>query len=113
MEKEYQYRESLKNMTEEQKTEAVRKHDEMAKKHKEHPRVHHPGSKQQLEEVWEEQDHMPKEEFNPKTFFALHDVNGDGYLDSEEVEALLSVRNSRKIQLMENYITLFILICVQ
>ncbi|XP_074603763.1 nucleobindin-2-like isoform X2 [Brevipalpus obovatus] len=91
MEKEYQYRESLKNMTEEQKTEAIRKHDEIAKKHKEHPRIHHPGSKQQLEEVWEEQDHMPKEEFNPKTFFAIHDVNGDGYLDSEEVEALLSI----------------------
>lgn len=91
MEKEYQYRESLKNMTEEQKTEAVKKHDETVQKHKEHPRVHHPGSKQQFEEVWEEQDHMPKEEFNPKTFFALHDVNGDGYLDPEEVEALLSI----------------------
>lgn len=91
MEKEYQYRESLKNMTEDQKKVAVEKHDEMVKKHKEHPRVHHPGSKQQLEEVWAEQDHMPKEEFNPKTFFKLHDVNSDGYWDQEEVEALLSV----------------------
>uniref|UniRef100_T1KGQ0 EF-hand domain-containing protein n=1 Tax=Tetranychus urticae TaxID=32264 RepID=T1KGQ0_TETUR len=91
MEKEHRYRESLKNMTEEQKTEAVKKHSEMNQKHKEHPRVHHPGSKQQLEEVWEEQDRMPKEEFNPKTFFSLHDVNGDGYLDPEEVEALLTL----------------------
>ncbi len=34
--------------------------------------VHHPGSKQQLEEVWEEQDHMNKNDFNPKTFFVMH-----------------------------------------
>lgn len=33
--------------------------------------LHHPGSKQQLEEVWEKQDHM-EQEFNPKTFFYLH-----------------------------------------
>lgn len=33
---------------------------------------------------------MPKEEFNPRTFFALHDMNGDGVLDQEEVESLLS-----------------------
>lgn len=45
MEKEFQYQESLKNMTTEQKAEAVKKHDELTKKHKEHPRVHHPGSK--------------------------------------------------------------------
>lgn len=34
--------------------------------------LHHPGSKQQLEEVWEKQDHMENQEFNPKTFFYLH-----------------------------------------
>lgn len=90
MEKEFQYQESLKNMTAEQKADVVKKHDEQIKKHKEHPRIHHPGSKQQFEEVWEQQDHMPKEEFNPKTFFALHDLNGDGVLDQEEVESLLS-----------------------
>lgn len=66
MEKELQYRDSLKNMTDQQKQETVKKHDELQRKHREHPRVHHPGSKQQLEQVWEQQDHMPKEEFNPK-----------------------------------------------
>lgn len=34
--------------------------------------LHHPGSKQQLEEVWEKQDHLEDQEFNPKTFFYLH-----------------------------------------
>ncbi|GIY64370.1 nucleobindin-2 [Caerostris darwini] len=89
LEKEATYRESLKNMTEEQRKEAEKHHEEMLSKHKDHPKVHHPGSKPQLEQVWEDQDHMPREEFNPKTFFAMHDINGDGHLDVEEVEALL------------------------
>ncbi|XP_035218489.1 nucleobindin-2-like isoform X2 [Stegodyphus dumicola] len=89
LEKEAKYRESLRNMTEEQRKETEKHHQEMIQKHKDHPKVHHPGSKPQLEQVWEDQDHMPREEFNPRTFFAMHDVNGDGHLDVEEVEAIL------------------------
>lgn len=33
--------------------------------------LHHPGSKQQLEEVWEKQDHMDQR-FDPKAFFMMH-----------------------------------------
>lgn len=33
--------------------------------------MHHPGSKQQLEEVWEKQDHMDQQ-FDPKAFFMMH-----------------------------------------
>ncbi|XP_076328709.1 nucleobindin-2-like isoform X2 [Tachypleus tridentatus] len=91
MEKEYQYRESLKNLTESEKKEAESKHEEKKNKHKEHPRVNHPGSKPQLEQVWEEKDHMPREEFDPKVFFSMHDINGDGYLDEDEVEAILNL----------------------
>lgn len=91
MEKELQYRDSLHNMTAEQKAEAEKKHEEIRKKHQEHPKVNHPGSKQQLEQVWEEQDHMPRQEFDPKVFFQMHDINSDGFLDQEEVEAILSV----------------------
>lgn len=40
--------------------------------HNEHEKVHHPGSKAQLEEVWEKKDHMDKEDFNPVTFFMTH-----------------------------------------
>lgn len=89
MEKEITYRETLKNMTVDQRVEAERKHEQQ--KHKEHPKVHHPGSKQQFEQVWQEQDHMPRQEFDPKVFFQMHDLNGDGFLDQEEVEALLSI----------------------
>ena len=53
MEKEVQYRESLNNMTEEQRKETMHKMKEMNRKHREHPRVHYPGSKQQLEQVWQ------------------------------------------------------------
>ncbi|XP_076370081.1 nucleobindin-2-like isoform X2 [Tachypleus tridentatus] len=91
MEKEHQYRESLNNLTQEERNEVIKKHEEMENKHKDHPRIHHPGSKPQLEEVWEERDHMPREEFDPKVFFSMHDINGDGYLDEDEVEAILSL----------------------
>lgn len=37
--------------------------------------IHHPGSKKQLEEVWEKQDEMEGENFNPRTFFAMHGKN--------------------------------------
>ncbi|XP_076351602.1 nucleobindin-2-like isoform X2 [Tachypleus tridentatus] len=91
MEKEHQYRESLQNLKEDEKRDREKKHQEMKNKHQEHPRIHHPGSKPQFEEVWEERDHMSKEEFDPRVFFAMHDINGDGYLDEDEVEAILSL----------------------
>lgn len=34
--------------------------------------VHHPLSEDQLEEVWEEQDHMSRDSFDPETFFRMH-----------------------------------------
>ena len=32
------------------------------------------GSKDQLEEVWEEQDGLDPDDFNPKTFFRMHGI---------------------------------------
>ena len=37
-----------------------------------HEKLNHPGSKQQMEEVWEEEDGLEKEQFEPRTFFHLH-----------------------------------------
>lgn len=37
--------------------------------------IHHPASKKQFEEVWEKQDEMEGENFNPRTFFAIHGKN--------------------------------------
>ncbi|OWK17726.1 NUCB2 [Cervus elaphus hippelaphus] len=48
------------------------------------------GSKDQLKEVWEEADGLDPNDFDPKTFFKLHDVNSDGFLDEQELEALFT-----------------------
>lgn len=44
----------------------------LKEKHKNHEKVHHPGNKAQLEEVWEKQDHLDKQDFDPRQFFMLH-----------------------------------------
>ena len=61
--------------------------------YQDHEKIHHPGSKDQLEEVWEETDHLDKDDFDPKTFFKLHDSNSDGYLG--EATGLTSLINPR------------------
>ncbi|MCL4122937.1 UNVERIFIED_CONTAM: hypothetical protein GTU68_022475 [Idotea baltica] len=88
LEKEYDYKHKLEGLEEAQKAALVKEHEEQLKKHKQHPKLHHPGSKNQLEEVWEEQDHMKAEDFDPKTFFHVHDLDGNGYWDENEVKAL-------------------------
>lgn len=59
----------------------------MEEKHKKHEKLHEPGHKAQLKEVWEEQDQM-QQDFDPKTFFMLHDLDGNGLWDQDEVKAL-------------------------
>lgn len=88
MEKEHKKRAELDKLSEDERKKEEAKLKEMDEKHKDHEKVHHPGSKDQLEEVWEETDHLDKQDFDPKTFFNLHDTNADGYLDELEVEAL-------------------------
>ncbi|XP_076116084.1 nucleobindin-2-like isoform X1 [Mytilus galloprovincialis] len=88
MQKEHERKDYLKTLPEEEKKKAEEKHLEMEKKHQDHPKLHHPGSKDQLEEVWEKKDHLDPNDFEPKTFFQMHDINGDGFLDEEEIEAL-------------------------
>ncbi|XP_046641924.1 nucleobindin-2-like isoform X2 [Daphnia pulicaria] len=90
MQKEFEHQNKLKGLDEEKRKTEEKAWEEAQAKHKQHPKMHHPGSKQQLEEVWEEQDHLSPDSFNPKTFFALHDLDGNGYWDPDEVKALFS-----------------------
>nr|CAG4640271.1 EOG090X0B17 [Daphnia pulex]SVE85055.1 EOG090X0B17 [Daphnia pulex] len=90
MQKEFEHQNKLKGLDEEKRKTEEKEWEEAQAKHKQHPKMHHPGSKQQLEEVWEEQDHLSPDSFNPKTFFALHDLDGNGYWDPDEVKALFS-----------------------
>nr|XP_033784349.1 nucleobindin-2 isoform X2 [Geotrypetes seraphini] len=90
MMKEHERREYLKTLDEEKRKEEEAKYKEMKKKHSEHPKVNHPGSQDQLKEVWEETDGLDPNDFNPRTFFKLHDSNNDGFLDEQEMEALFT-----------------------
>ncbi|XP_066278619.1 nucleobindin-2-like isoform X1 [Branchiostoma lanceolatum] len=89
MVKEHQRREKLNQLNEEERKKEQERYEEMQRKHKDHPKMNHPGSKDQLEEVWEA-DGLDKQDFNPKAFFGMHDTNSDGLLDTMELEALFS-----------------------
>ncbi|XP_018405749.1 PREDICTED: nucleobindin-2 isoform X2 [Cyphomyrmex costatus] len=88
MQKKFEEEQKMKDMKEEERKKYEEELQAMKKKHKDHKPLHHPGSKQQLEEVWEKQDHMEDQDFDPKTFFHLHDLDGNGYWDHDEVKAL-------------------------
>lgn len=88
--KEHERREYLKSLDQEKREREEKRMEEMKEKHKQHPKVNVPGSVDQLREVWEETDGLDPQEFNPKTFFKLHDTNGDGVLDEQELEALFT-----------------------
>ncbi|XP_021358467.1 nucleobindin-2-like isoform X2 [Mizuhopecten yessoensis] len=88
MAKEHERQDHLKNMSEEERKKEEEQYEELQKKHKDHPKMHHPGSKKQLEEVWQNTDHLDPDSFEPKTFFKFHDIDGNGFLDEDEVEAL-------------------------
>ncbi|NP_958887.1 nucleobindin-2b precursor [Danio rerio] len=90
MMKEHERREHLKTMNEEERKKEEEHYEEMKKKHADHPKLNHPGSQDQLKEVWEEADGLDPNDFDPKTFFNLHDTNGDGYFDEQELEALFT-----------------------
>ncbi|KAM4617268.1 nucleobindin-2 [Discoglossus pictus] len=88
--KEHERREYLKTLDEEKRKIEEAKYEEMKKKHGEHPKVNHPGSEDQLKEVWQETDGLDPSDFDPKTFFRLHDTNNDGFIDEQELEALFT-----------------------
>uniref|UniRef100_A0A3B5KZT1 Nucleobindin 2 n=1 Tax=Xiphophorus couchianus TaxID=32473 RepID=A0A3B5KZT1_9TELE len=90
MTKEHERRERLKTMNEEDRKKEEQHYEEMKKKHANHPKVNHPGSEDQLKEVWQESDGLDPEDFDPKTFFKMHDSNGDGFFDESELEALFT-----------------------
>ncbi|XP_008210721.1 nucleobindin-2 isoform X1 [Nasonia vitripennis] len=87
MHKKFEQEEKLKTLSEEEAKKFENEIHDLEKKHKEHEPLHHPGSKKQLEEVWEKQDHM-EQQFDPRTFFFLHDLDGNGVWDQNELKAL-------------------------
>ncbi|XP_045463171.1 nucleobindin-2 [Harmonia axyridis] len=87
MNKEFEKQKKLNSTNGEDRTKLEKELKEQEEKHKKHEKLHEPGHKAQLEEVWQEQDQM-QQEFDPKTFFLLHDMDSNGLWDENEVKAL-------------------------
>ncbi|KAL4613487.1 nucleobindin-2-like [Arapaima gigas] len=90
MMKEHEWREYLKTLDEKERTTQDQHYRERKRRHVANPHINYPGSQEQLKEVWVESDGLDPKDFDPKTFFILHDTNGDGYLDELELEALFT-----------------------
>lgn len=88
MQKELRRKEKMKKLDEQQREKAEEDHRKRMEELAQQQKINHPGSKAQLEEVWNEEDELADMDFNPKTFFKLHDLNGDGVMDAGELEAL-------------------------
>lgn len=89
IEKKLQQERKLKEMDPMMRDAEEKRLKELKKKHDDHDTVNHPGSKKALEEVWDDVDDMKDEEFDPKTFFMMHDTNNDKHLDVYEVEVIM------------------------
>lgn len=74
MQKEFEREMLAKEMNEEQRGKFLKEQEELKEKHKDHEKVHYPGHKAQLEEVWTKQDHMEPQDFQPTTFFMMHGI---------------------------------------
>lgn len=90
MQKEFEQHQKMENMDEQHKKEYEHELEEGKEKHNKHAPLHAPGHKAQLEEVWEKQDHMEGQDFDPKTFFMMHDLDGNNVWDELEVKALFA-----------------------
>jgi len=89
MEKKFEKESRLKAINDTQERKVVQEEmEKMEAKHREHDKLKHPMTKDQLEEVWEEQDHMDPQDWDAKTFFAMHDLDGNGQWDENEVRIL-------------------------
>jgi len=89
MEKKFEKEMRLKAINDTAERKVVQEEmEKMEAKHRDHEKLKHPMTKDQLEEVWEDQDHMDPEDWDPKTFFAMHDLDGNGQWDENEVRIL-------------------------
>ena len=99
----------MKKLTNEERQQLEKMHQDALEKKKRHPKVNHPGSVDQMEEVWEKVDRLEAEQFTPKSFFKLHDINSDGYIDEAELEAIMLKEVRRRNFLNKKFDCVFFL----
>ena len=69
---EHRRRQKLAEMNEQQRLKSEEEFKKKQEERKKHEKLPHPASKDQLEEVWENEDGMEKNKFDSKTFFHMH-----------------------------------------
>ncbi|KAL7673066.1 hypothetical protein ACOME3_007936 [Neoechinorhynchus agilis] len=79
---------SIRHLKPDKQKELIEQRRSLMKQVAESTKFDPPGSKKQLNKVWQEMDNLEPEHFDPLTFFKLHDIDGNGYLDANEVTAL-------------------------
>lgn len=72
MQKKFEREMVANELDDHQRPKFLKAQEELKKKHNQHEKIHYPGNKAQLEEVWEKQDHMDRQDFDPRTFFMIH-----------------------------------------
>lgn len=88
LEKELKHKMMLRAMNEyDRKVQEALDKENADKKKANQAKLNHPGNKKSMEEAWMN-DGFDKDSFNPKTFFKLHDLNGDNEWDPFELEAV-------------------------
>jgi len=89
MEKRFLEEQRLRHIKDDEQRKAEQERLEAVKAGQANRKIKHPLTEDTAKEVWEEKEQLPKDEFNPKTFFALNDLDSNGLLDMEEVRRLL------------------------
>ncbi|MFH4978334.1 hypothetical protein AB6A40_005043 [Gnathostoma spinigerum] len=95
MQKEAELEHKMKKLTPEERAKVEEEYRKMERAQQDHEKLKHPGSRDQFEEVWEEKDELPKDAYDAKTFFNLHDKNGDGRWSKQEIELLFDIELSK------------------
>jgi len=88
IQKQLDLEEKMAGMDNAQKAAVLEEQKQKRKRHNEHQKIPHPFSQKFILDVWRSIDHLKDEKFDAKTFFLLHDVNGDMYIDPYELEAI-------------------------
>lgn len=88
MEKAIEREEKLQKMNEFERKAFEEEQRKKRERHNKHENIPHPFSQKFILDVWKRFDHLKDEKFNAKTFFLLHDVNGDKFIDAYELEAI-------------------------
>ena len=87
MQARFEYEHRMKDLSpEEQEKEKARLKQYIEERKRMHKKIPAPISEDQEKDVWEKDDKMDKEEFSLEKYFRLHDIDGSGKWNRQEVQ---------------------------